>query len=344
MRTLREYNKNNKIKNRYIITMVYRIRTKTRKIRKTNKRRYLQNRKSRRMYGGYKDGGFQDGGFQDGGYQDGGADIAANKILDKIDEQNKVEFPELKDIPFVGPIIEKTGNLVEGALVKGIDVMGNSIGVDIDNPGSISEKLNNIKEDLNNPENVENTKAILGNAGKYIEVGIEAASPVIEEMSDKILPVVTKEADKAIKAGVATGVNLVEDVAGPFIGIPRTLLSAATAFNASVNAGSELVKGVAETVQGTQDNYNRIINETKIPEMPTLNKPTLNKPTLNIHEPNYNYQGGKARDSFKKLHKEALMVGGRSRKSHLDFLAPHVNRSQILRQYGGKTQRIRRRR
>ena len=102
-------------------------------------------------------------------------------------------------------------------------------------------------------------------------------------------------------------------------------------------------------MQGTQDNYNRIINETKIPEMPTLNKPTLNKPTLNkptlnIHEPNYNYQGGKARDSFKKLHKEALMVGGRSRKSHLDFLAPHVNRSQILRQYGGKTQRIRRRR
>ena len=161
-------------------------------------------------------------------------------------------------------------------------------------------------------------------------------------MSDKILPVVTKEADKAIKAGVATGVNLVEDVAGPFIGIPRTLLSAATAFNASVNAGSELVKGVAETVQGTQDNYNRIINETKIPEMPTSTMPTSTMPTPDKKD--YNYQGGAARDSFKKLHKEALMVGGRSRKSHLDFLAPHVNRSQILRQYGGKTQRVRRRR
>jgi hypothetical protein len=130
-----------------------------------------------------------------------------------------------------------------------------------------------------------------------------------------------------------------EDVFGPFIGIPRTLLSAATAFNASVNAGSELIKGVAETVQGTQANYNRIINETKIPEMPISTMPTL--------KTNYNYQGGEATDSFKKLHKEALMVGGRSRKSHLDFLAPHVNRSQILRQYGGKmkkTQRIRQRR
>ena len=253
MRTLREYNKNNKIKNKYIITMVYKY--KTRKIRKTNKRRYLQNRKSRRMYGGY-----QDGGFQDGGYQDGGSDLAANNILDKIDEQNKVEFPAINDIPFVGPIIKKTGNLVEGALVKGIDAMGNSIGVDIDNPGSISAKINNIKENLNNPENVENAKAILGNAGKYVEVGIEAAAPVIEKTVDKILPVVREEADKAIKAVVATGVNLGEDVFGPFIGIPRTLLSAATAFNASVNAGSELIKGVAETVQGTQDNYNRIIN------------------------------------------------------------------------------------
>ena len=308
--------------------MVYKY--KTRKIRKTNKRRYLQNRKSRQKN-------------QDGGYQDGDG-VAANKILDKIDEQNKVEFPAINDIPFVGPIIEKTGNLVEGALVKGIDAMGNSIGVDIDNPGSISAKINNIKENLNNPENVENAKAILGNAGKYVEVGIEAAAPVIEEMSDKILPVVREEADKAIKAVVATGVNLGEDVFGPFIGIPRTLLSAATAFNASVNAGSELIKGVAETVQGTQDNYNRIINETKIPEMPTSTMPISTMPTLNT---NYNYQGGEATDSFKKLHKEALMVGGRSRKSHLDFLAPHVNRSQILRQYGGKmkkTQRIRQRR
>ena len=327
MRTLREYNKNNKIKNKYIITMVYKY--KTRKIRKTNKRRYLQNRKSRQKN-------------QDGGNQDVGSDLAANNILDKIDEQNKVEFPAINDIPFVGPIIEKTGNLVEGALVKGIDAMGNSIGVDIDNPGSISEKINNIKENLNNPENVENAKAILGNAGKYVEVGIEAAAPVIEKTVDKILPVVREEADKAIKAVVATGVNLGEDVFGPFIGIPRTLLSAATAFNASVNAGSELIKGVAETVQGTQDNYNRIINETKIPEMPTSTMPISTMPTLNT---NYNYQGGKATDSFKKLHKEALMVGGRSRKSHLDFLAPHVNRSQILRQYGvKKTQRIRQRR
>ena len=307
--------------------MVYK--TKTKKIRKTNKRRYLQNRKSRQKN-------------QDGGNQDVGSDLAANNILDKIDEQNKVEFPAINDIPFVGPIIKKTGNLVEGALVKGIDAMGNSIGVDIDNPGSISEKINNIKENLNNPENVENAKAILGNAGKYVEVGIEAAAPVIEKTVDKILPVVREEADKAIKAVVATGVNLGEDVFGPFIGIPRTLLSAATAFNASVNAGSELIKGVAETVQGTQDNYNRIINETKIPEMPTSTMPISTMPTLNT---NYNYQGGKATDSFKKLHKEALMVGGRSRKSHLDFLAPHVNRSQILRQYGvKKTQRIRQRR
>jgi hypothetical protein len=81
--------------------------------------------------------------------------------------------------------------------------------------------------------------------------------------------------------------------------------------------------------------------------MPTSTMPTSTMPTSTMPTPDkkdYNYQGGAARDSFKKLHKEALMVGGRSRKSHLDFLAPHVNRSQILRQYGGKTKRIRRRR
>ena len=297
----------------------------TRKINKyKHKNKYLQKRKSRRQYGGEIE-------------QENNEDV--DEILDKIDEQNKIEFPPINEIPIIGPVIEKTGNLVKRSLEKGLENVAASIGVNIDEPGSISEKLNNIKTELSNPENVKITKEILSNAGKYIEVGIEAASPVFEKTMDKLLPVVTKEADKAIEAAKATGVNLFEDVAGPLIGIPRTILSAVEAFNASVNAGSELIEGVAETVQGTQENYKRLINEK--------NPLNLIKPP-EIPNTNYNYQAQSAGGSLKKLHKEALIIGGRTRKSHLDFLAPHVNRSQILRQYGGtlidnKTKKRRRR-
>ena len=292
-------------------------------------------------------------------------DISANEIMNKIEEQNKIELPDIAEIPVVGPVLEKTGDLVEGAAVKGLDMIGNSIGVDINNPQSISEKLDNIKESLSDPVNVEKTKEILGNAGKYIEVGIEAAMPVIEKTVDKILPVFTKESDKAVKAGLGTVVNLAEDVAGPFIGIPRTLLSAAEAFNASVNAGSELVKGTAEAIQGTQENFNRIINENipkipdmnipKIPNVSNINMPNMNIPKIpnvsNMNIPNMNIpkipnvsnMNMSNNDSLKKYQNEAKMIGGRTNKSQLDFLKSHVNSSQIITQYGGKINTKRRR-
>ena len=347
------------------------------KLKKTNKRRYFKNLQKRKSYKNYKKnkmcGGAND--IARNNIIKKPDDISANEIMNKIEEQNKIDLPDIAEIPVVGPVLEKTGDLVEGAAVKGLDMIGNSIGVDINNPQSISEKLDNIKESLSNPENVEKTKEILGNAGKYIEVGIEAAMPVIEKTVDKILPVFTKESDKAVKAGLGTVVNLAEDVAGPFIGIPRTLLSAAEAFNASVNAGSELVKGTAEAIQGTQENFNRIINENipKIPDMnipkipnvsninmPNMNIPNMNIPNMNIPKipnvsnmnipnmnipkiPNVSNMNMSNNDSLKKYQNEAKMIGGRTNKSQLDFLKSHVNSSQIITQYGGKINTKRRR-
>ena len=331
------------------------------KLKKTNKRRYFKNLQKRKSYKNYKKnkmcGGANDitsnniikkpDEIASNNIIKKPDDISANEIMNKIEEQNKIELPDIAEIPVVGPVLEKTGDLVEGAAVKGLDMIGNSIGVDINNPQSIGEKLDNIKESLSDPVNVEKTKEILGNAGKYIEVGIEAAMPVIEKTVDKILPVFTKESDKAVKAGLGTVVNLAEDVAGPFIGIPRTLLSAAEAFNASVNAGSELVKGTAEVIQGTQENYNRIINEnlSKIPNVPNMNMPKIpNVPNMNIPKiPNVPNMNMSNNDSLKKYQNEAKMIGGRTNKSQLDFLKSHVNSSQIITQYGGKINTKRRR-
>ena len=317
MLILRKYSKKNKIKNRYIITMGY-------KSKKIHKRRYfksLQKRQSRKsMYGG-------DVLKPDNDVLNN--DVEADKIMKKIEDQNKIEIPSILEIPVVGTVVKKTGDLFEGAAVKGLDIMGKSIGVDIDNPQSFGEKLDNIKTSLTDPTNVEKTKEILGNAGKYVEVGIDAVAPVFEKTADKILPVVMKETDKAVESGLGTLVNLAEDVAGPIIGIPRTLLSAAEAFNASVNAGSELIKGTAEVIQGTQENFNKKMDET-MSSVPETSKEEFT--------PSIKSQGG----SLKKIQSEAKMIGGRTDQSRLEFLTPHVNSSQIMRQYGGKWQTKRR--
>jgi len=254
-------------------------------------------------------------------------DKAANEILKKIEEQNKVFLPGVTDIPVVGPVIDKTVDLIEGASVNLIDKAGDYIGVDIDNPGSIGDKLDDVKQALSSPENIEKLKEIAGDAGKIGEVVVVAFKPAAEKFVATSLPVLTESVDKAVKAGIATGVNLAEDAVGPFIGIPRTILSAATAFNASVNAGSELVKGASEAIQGTQENFNRLMDEAKMHEIPKI--PEI--PKINTNIPG-SLNGG----SLKKLQRAAQLVGGRIKKSRNDFLSSNV----IMKQYGTAKRRL----
>jgi len=72
--------------------------------------------------------------------------------------------------------------------------------------------------------------------------------------------------------------------------------------------------------------------EVKMPEvkMPEIKKPEI--PNINYNIPNVSSYS----DPMKKLQRDAQMVGGRIKKSQLEFLSPFVNRAQIFKQYGGK--------
>ena len=335
-----------------------------------NKRRKGSRKSLRRMYGGVS----PPSSVPEQQFSNTQDDIAGDRIMKKIEEQNKVEFPSIDDIPIIGPVIEKTGDLIEGASVNLIDKTGDFIGVDIDNPGSVSQKLDDVKEMVSNPENIEKMKEIAGEMGRYGEVAVVAFKPAAEKFIDTSLPVVTEGIDKAVKAGVATGVNLVEDVAGPFIGIPRTLLSAATAFNASINAGSELIKGAAETIQGTQENMNRLLDKipkvpdmsmskvpdmsmSKVPNMPMPKVPNMPMPKVpdmsmskvpNMSMPKVpNMSMPKVPNMpqitpqsggmlLEKYKKDAKIIGGRLKESQSAFLDSNINSRKILQQYGGK--------
>ena len=132
-----------------------------------------------------------------------------------------------------------------------------------------------------------------------------------------------------MEAGLGTVVNLAEDVAGPFIGIPRTLYSVAEAFNASANAGSELIKGTAEAIQGTQENFNRLLNNVQVPSIPNVSNSINQK----LPEIPVNQVAGR---SFKKIHSQSQLIGGRILQSKNDFLNTNINTNKILKQYGSK--------
>lgn len=284
------------------------------KTRKTNKRRNFKRRYSRKIYVGGQNQ--QINNVSQVSNRESADDIAGEKIMQKIKQQNELEFPSIEEVPIVGPVLEKTGDLIEGASVKGLNIMANSIGVDLNNPGSISEKLDELNQAFSKPENAEKLKEIADNAGQYASVVVQASKPAIKEFVEGSGPILVKGVNDAVKAGVTTGVNLLDDVAGPIFGLPRTLLSVARAFNASVNAGSEFIKSASETVQGTMENYDRIKKNMK---MPNMNMPNMN-----------------SNSSLKQMQNEAIKVGGRIHKSQLDFLKPRINSEKILKQYGGK--------
>jgi hypothetical protein len=329
------------------------------KTRKTNKRRNFKRRYSRKIYVGGQNQQINNvSQVSNNGSAD---DIAGEKIMEKIKQQNELEFPSIEEVPIVGPVLEKTGDLIEGASVKGLNIMANSIGVDLNNPGSINKKLDELNQSFSDPENVEKLKEVASNAGQYASVVVQASKPAIKEFVEGSGPILVKGVNDAVKAGVTTGVNLLDDVAGPIFGLPRTLLSVARAFNASVNAGSEFIKSASETVQGTMENYDRLKNNMKMPnvkmpnvkmpnmkmpnvKMPNMNMPNVKMPNVkmpnmkmpNVKMPNMNMPNMNANSSLKQMQNEAIKVGGRIHKSQLDFLKPRISSEKILKQYGGK--------
>ena len=321
MRTLRECSKNNKIKNRYIITMVY-------KTRKTNKRRYLQKRKTRKMYGGDPN--------------------------DVIVEEKKEE------VPTVMSNLAATSNLAVSAasdvVADGIQKVGESIGLDInksaeENIGDMKENLDKVVETLKSEEGQELLQDF-GELGKESVKVLEPAFdqavtetnqlikkqiPILGDMANKLvleIPVVGQVAAiaeegmdvvQALENATESAANLTTvgtDTLGKLQeekNKATTLWGKFTGLMGNVTTGvNKGVAGVINTAQKHVDDYGKNVIKRNNPNLPVENT------------------------SMSQLQQEAKMIGGRARRSHLYFLAPHVHRSQILRQYGGKWQTKRR--
>lgn len=171
----------------------------------------------------------------------------------------------LQSVPVFGNALDKTEKLAEHLAAnvseRIIDKAGDALGVDLDNPKSIGAKLDEVERAVTAPENVEKAKEIVKKTAQTGLIALQASKPFVDEFIEEATPIAQKGMEKATKATLATGVNILEDFLGPIIGIPRTLMSAAEAFRASLNTGSELVKKGTEMADASMENYDRIKGE-----------------------------------------------------------------------------------
>ena len=304
MRSLRKYSKNNKIKNRYIITMNY-------KTRKTNKKSYLNKRKSKRIYGGEP----------------------TNMIHEDVVPTNAV--------PTITSNIVNTGKLLSSVatnlVAEGIESATEAVGVDPnksvqDNINEIGDKVANINTALDSPEGQQlkaETSELLANSIDILDPSIKKAENIANDALLKLSD---------------TGTGILVTAANELP--PIFLINELSKFG---TAAAQAGEGIAElTTTGTQALKNLEEQKRKAETIWEKGKTLVNNITTGVNKTvsngiselqkkvdsrSYNNRLGLAGGSLKKIHKDALMIGGRVSKSHLEFISPHVNRKQLLGKY-----------
>ena len=160
-------------------------------------------------------------------------------------------------------IIEKTGQLAEGVTVNAIENTGALLGVDLSNPKETSEKLDDMKENMTSPENVEKMTEIVGEAAKVGAVALDAAEPFTKPLIQKSSDILEESGSKIGKAGVNILLNTAEEIpgVGVVIGTVRSLSKIGEAGLAVVDATSEVATTASDSVNATTKNFNDLMQE-----------------------------------------------------------------------------------
>lgn len=189
-----------------------------------------------------------------------------NQIMEQVKAQRKVHLGN-------NEIIQKIQNLLKGFFIQATEKIAELAKVDIKDPGVMDKKLDQIKNVLNNPVNKEKLKEIVGELSKNAALVIQSASPFLNELVEKIIPIGTKSLSEIGEAIVKIGLNTAEEIPGVgiLIGTIRSIGNAGEAIAASTNAAAEVVTIVSDALKGSIMNYNKIAQEN-IGRLNNINK------------------------------------------------------------------------
>jgi hypothetical protein len=193
------------------------------------------------------------------GGDDLSSDKRADKIMDEVKKERKFNTASLGNFS----VIKKTGELVEGLTLKGIERLGTLLGINFSDSRSVTEKLDQIKLALSELKNKEMIKEIIAEAAKFGAVAVEAASPFIQPLVDKTIAVGTESMSKIGESAVKIALNTAEEIpiAGVVIGTVRSLSNVGEAFAAASSAASEVVTASSDTINAATKNFQRLMKE-----------------------------------------------------------------------------------
>jgi hypothetical protein len=196
----------------------------------------------------------------------GGADADA-AVADELKKKIEDEHSLSNLLPDFGlgdsKVMDKVVDLSEGVALKTIDNTANILGVDLNNSEKFNEKLEDIKNVLDNPENKELIKDIAGEVSEIGVVALDAAKPFVNELITEVSDKLGVIGNEFGETGVKVALNTLEEIpgAGVVIGTIRSASNIGEAILASSNATAEVVTKASDTLNASLQNFDNLLKE-----------------------------------------------------------------------------------
>lgn len=197
----------------------------------------------------------------------GGADADATAVADELKKKIEDEHSLSNLLPDFGlgdsKVMDKVVDLSEGVALKTIDNTANILGVDLNNSEKFNEKLEDIKNVLDNPENKELIKDIAGEVSEIGVVALDAAKPFVNELITEVSDKLGVIGNEFGETGVKVALNTLEEIpgAGVVIGTIRSASNIGEAILASSNATAEVVTKASDTLNASLQNFDNLLKE-----------------------------------------------------------------------------------
>ena len=191
------------------------------------------------------------------------SDSASDELKKKIEDEHSLT----NLLPDFGlgdsKVMDKVVDLSEGVAIKTIDNTADIFGIDLNDSEKFKDKLEDIKNVLDDPENKELLKDIAGEVSEVGVVALQAAKPFVNELITEVSDKLGVIANEFGETGVKVALNTLEEIpgAGVVIGTIRSASNIGEALLASTNATAEVVTKTSDTVNATLQNFDNLLKE-----------------------------------------------------------------------------------